>query len=485
MWVEIGLQLKQAREALGLSFDELQDKTRVPKSYLQALEKGEFNKLPSPFYVRSYLRAFAEQVGLEPTTLLRKYRLSTTGNTATVSTASDQNNQGKPVGQATGHMPQIRDSQTGHLPQVTGRMQQMTGHLPQVSGRVRQTTGYLPQVTGRHLSQKAQQTMQMPALLGRAVHEDGQTSQGGVRVERHSGRYQKIDRHGDSASRDTGIYATQRISKQATGQHGLGTLGEQSAANQPRGLGSTSGMQQDSKEFETKSLPARSSKRNKGDLTTTESRLSRLEVAAAQESAPDALKDQQSSFLPAPVETGLSRRNSSRHRKIQSGGKKGPISRKMLSWVAAAAVLIPVGVWGGSTIFGDKPASETAPSQENQVVKEDSDKEPGQPELSSKQPKVKLISEKSGVASYQLIEPGEIVVEISPTGVCWVQIQDGNKNVVKDDTLRAGYKPIIYQHSQDMDSDLVIVLGAPENVKVKLNGQSVKATQKIHISQQK
>ncbi len=472
MWVEIGLQLKKAREALGLSFDDLQDKTRVPKSYLQALENGEFNKLPGPFYVRSYLRAFAEQVGLEPTTLLRKYRLSITEN------ASDKNNQGKSIGQATGQLSQMRDSQTGHLPQVTGRMQQTTGHLPQVSGSLKQNTGYLPQVTGRHYTQ---QTMQMPVLMGRAVHEDNQTSQSGVEVEWHSGRYQKVDRQKESVSRDTGIYTTQRLSRQPTGKQVLGALGEHSAV-QPREQGMTAGIQQNSKEFEMKSLPARSSKRNIGDIRA-ESQLSRTEAAAARETAPVSLNDQQNSLLPAPVETGLSRRHSSRHRKVQSG-KIGPISKKMLTWVAAAAVLIPVGVWGGTTIFGDKPRSETAHSQENQSVKEEAKKEPGKPELSSKQPKVKLVSEKSGVASYQLIEPGEVVVEISPNGVCWVQIQDGSKNVLKDDTLRAGYKPIVYQHPQDMNTDLVIVLGAPENVKVKLNGQSIKPTQKIRISQQ-
>lgn len=72
--VEIGSFLRQARESAGLSLDEVQEKTRIQKNFLSAIEIGDFEKLPSPFYVRSYLRAFANCVKVEPHHLLRHIR---------------------------------------------------------------------------------------------------------------------------------------------------------------------------------------------------------------------------------------------------------------------------------------------------------------------------------------------------------------------------------------------------------------------------
>lgn len=72
--VEIGSFLRQARESIGLSLDQLQEKTRIQKSFLVAIENGDFNKLPSPFYVRTYLRSYANCVKVEPHHILRQYR---------------------------------------------------------------------------------------------------------------------------------------------------------------------------------------------------------------------------------------------------------------------------------------------------------------------------------------------------------------------------------------------------------------------------
>ena len=74
MSVEIGSYLRQAREAIGMSLEELQEKTRIQKSFLIAIENGEFDKLPSPFYVRTYLRSYANCVKIEPHHILRQYR---------------------------------------------------------------------------------------------------------------------------------------------------------------------------------------------------------------------------------------------------------------------------------------------------------------------------------------------------------------------------------------------------------------------------
>lgn len=71
---EIGRYLRQARESIGLSLDQLQEKTKIQKPFLIAIENGDFEKLPSPFYVRTYLRSYANQVKVEPHHILRHYR---------------------------------------------------------------------------------------------------------------------------------------------------------------------------------------------------------------------------------------------------------------------------------------------------------------------------------------------------------------------------------------------------------------------------
>lgn len=73
MSLEIGLRLKEARESLGLTIQDIRDRTRIESGYLIALENGEFDKLPSPYFVRTCIRAYAKCVGIEPHHLLKKY----------------------------------------------------------------------------------------------------------------------------------------------------------------------------------------------------------------------------------------------------------------------------------------------------------------------------------------------------------------------------------------------------------------------------
>lgn len=74
MFEKIGGQLLQARQDLGLSIDDVHKKTKIQKSFLTAIEKGTFDKLPSPFYVRTYIRSYANCLRIEPQYILRDYR---------------------------------------------------------------------------------------------------------------------------------------------------------------------------------------------------------------------------------------------------------------------------------------------------------------------------------------------------------------------------------------------------------------------------
>jgi transcriptional regulator with XRE-family HTH domain len=60
----IGNRLKSAREAQGMSLDDVAAKTRVPIRHLQHMEKGEWEALPAPTYSVGFARAYASAVGL-------------------------------------------------------------------------------------------------------------------------------------------------------------------------------------------------------------------------------------------------------------------------------------------------------------------------------------------------------------------------------------------------------------------------------------
>lgn len=71
---ELGQLLKEARKEKGLSLDDVQEITKIQKRYLKAIEDGNYAILPGSFYVRGFIKNYAEAVGLEPESVLQLYR---------------------------------------------------------------------------------------------------------------------------------------------------------------------------------------------------------------------------------------------------------------------------------------------------------------------------------------------------------------------------------------------------------------------------
>ena len=69
----IGQRLRTAREARGLSLDDVEASIRVKRRYLEALEAETFHELPGPAYVRGFLRTYALYLGLPPEELVAMY----------------------------------------------------------------------------------------------------------------------------------------------------------------------------------------------------------------------------------------------------------------------------------------------------------------------------------------------------------------------------------------------------------------------------
>lgn len=70
----IGEQLRKAREAKGLSISDIEKATKIQSRYLEAIENNNFDKLPGDFYVRAFIRQYAQIVGLDGKELLSQYQ---------------------------------------------------------------------------------------------------------------------------------------------------------------------------------------------------------------------------------------------------------------------------------------------------------------------------------------------------------------------------------------------------------------------------
>ncbi len=61
---ELGAYLKQERENQGLSLEDIQQKTKIGISSLEAIEAGRINELPHPVYAKGFIKNYAQCLGL-------------------------------------------------------------------------------------------------------------------------------------------------------------------------------------------------------------------------------------------------------------------------------------------------------------------------------------------------------------------------------------------------------------------------------------
>ncbi|WP_338021769.1 helix-turn-helix domain-containing protein [Bacillus pakistanensis] len=71
---ELGARLKEAREAKGYSLEDLQRVTKIQKRYLIGIEEGNYDLIPGKFYVRAFIKQYAESVGLSPEIIFEEYK---------------------------------------------------------------------------------------------------------------------------------------------------------------------------------------------------------------------------------------------------------------------------------------------------------------------------------------------------------------------------------------------------------------------------
>jgi Helix-turn-helix domain/Domain of unknown function (DUF4115) len=69
---EVGARLRGERERRGIGIDEIEAETRIRAKFLLAIEEERFDTLPGPAYVRAFVRDYAEQLGLDPQSLVNE-----------------------------------------------------------------------------------------------------------------------------------------------------------------------------------------------------------------------------------------------------------------------------------------------------------------------------------------------------------------------------------------------------------------------------
>ena len=70
----LGEYLRAERLARGISLEQISADTRISMSMLQAIEEGDTAQLPAPVFTKGFLRAYAEQIGLDPDAVIAEYQ---------------------------------------------------------------------------------------------------------------------------------------------------------------------------------------------------------------------------------------------------------------------------------------------------------------------------------------------------------------------------------------------------------------------------
>src|SRR3982074_2354788 len=72
---EIGATLREARMRARIDVSEIEAQTKIRAKYLRALENEEWGLLPGPTFVKSFLRTYAQALGLDGKALVEEHRL--------------------------------------------------------------------------------------------------------------------------------------------------------------------------------------------------------------------------------------------------------------------------------------------------------------------------------------------------------------------------------------------------------------------------
>lgn len=106
---ELGTRLKEARTAKGYSLEDLQEMTKIQKRYLAGIEEGNYSMMPGPFYVRAFIKQYADAVGLNAEELLESYKqeVPSSSNQEVYQTMNSAPTRRKPISRSTSKFAEV------------------------------------------------------------------------------------------------------------------------------------------------------------------------------------------------------------------------------------------------------------------------------------------------------------------------------------------------------------------------------------------
>ena len=87
--LSFGRYLKAIRVEKGISLDEVSEETRIRIDTLRLIEKEDHDRLPSEVFVKGFLRAYAEAIGIDGGETVRRYTSSINAYQATARSETD------------------------------------------------------------------------------------------------------------------------------------------------------------------------------------------------------------------------------------------------------------------------------------------------------------------------------------------------------------------------------------------------------------
>jgi cytoskeletal protein RodZ len=65
--------LKNIRQSKGLTLDDIARRTRIRSGFLEAIEEGNYHLLPEKYYAETFIKVYAETLGVDSAPLLARY----------------------------------------------------------------------------------------------------------------------------------------------------------------------------------------------------------------------------------------------------------------------------------------------------------------------------------------------------------------------------------------------------------------------------
>jgi cytoskeletal protein RodZ len=68
-----GEELKKEREVRNISLEEIASATKIHIKFLKAIEENNFEIIPGEFFIKNFLKAYANYLGLDEREILNRY----------------------------------------------------------------------------------------------------------------------------------------------------------------------------------------------------------------------------------------------------------------------------------------------------------------------------------------------------------------------------------------------------------------------------